>query len=120
MACRAEKKAVEQRRADVASALQQRKASKKAGLQAEPVAGTPDTAAIRIKLPNGSTAQRRFLADEPLQVQKAHAGPYLIHSINCAVLPSMAASMSCYQNIVVGNAVFPRRLYTILLILWMA
>lgn len=70
--CRAEKEAVEQRKADLASALQQRKANQKAALQAEPVAGTPNTAAIRIRLPDGSTAQRRFLADEPLQVQRAH------------------------------------------------
>lgn len=71
MLCRAEKEAVEQRKADLASALQQRKANQRAALQAEPVAGTPNTAAIRIRLPDGSTAQRRFLADEPLQVQRA-------------------------------------------------
>lgn len=71
MACRAEEEAAEQRRADLASQLQRRKASKKAGLQAEPIAGTPDTAAVRIRLPDGSTAQRRFLADQSLQVQCA-------------------------------------------------
>ena len=66
--CRAEQEAAEKEKTDLASALQQRKASKKAGLQAEPPAGTPNTAAIRIRLPDGSTAQRRFLADQPLQV----------------------------------------------------
>ncbi|KAL3159233.1 hypothetical protein ABBQ32_011205 [Trebouxia sp. C0010 RCD-2024] len=65
---RAEREAVEQRKADLASALERRKASKKAGLQAEPAAGSLNTAAIRIRLPDGSTAQRRFLADQPLQV----------------------------------------------------
>lgn len=70
VAFRAEKEAVEQRRADLASALQQRKSRKKASLQAEPVAGSPNTAAIRIRLADGSTAQRRFLADQPLQVQE--------------------------------------------------
>lgn len=65
---RAEKEAIEKKRSDLASALQQRKASKKAGLQAEPAAGSPNTAAIRIRLPDGSTAQRRFLADQSLQV----------------------------------------------------
>lgn len=69
VACRAEREAVEQRKADLASALERRKASKKAGLQAEPAAGSLNTAAIRIRLPDGSTAQRRFLADQPLQVQ---------------------------------------------------
>ena len=120
MACRAEKEAVEQRRADVALALQQRKASKKAGLQAEPVAGTPGTAAIRIRLPDGSTAQRRFLADEPLQVQTAHARTYLAHSIDVAALLIMAICMSCCQNTMVGNAVFLCRLFTTLLIPWKA
>ena len=66
--CRAEQEAAEKKKTDLASALQQRKASKKAGLQAEPPAGSPNTAAIRIRLPDGSTAQRRFLADQPLQV----------------------------------------------------
>jgi len=66
--CRAEQEAAEKKKTDLASALQQRKANKKAGLQAEPPAGSPDIAAIRIRLPDGSTAQRRFLADQPLQV----------------------------------------------------
>ena len=71
VACRAEKEAGEQRKADLAAALERRKASKQAGLQAEPLAGTPNTAAVRIRLPDGSTAQRRFLADQPLQVDCA-------------------------------------------------
>ncbi len=66
--CRAEQEAAEKKKTDLASALQQRKANKKAGLQAEPSAGIPNTAAIRVRLPDGSTAQRRFLADQPLQV----------------------------------------------------
>lgn len=66
--CRAQQEAAEKKKTDLASALQQRKASKQAGLQAEPPAGTPNTAALRIRLPDGSTAQRRFLADQPLQV----------------------------------------------------
>lgn len=119
VACRAEKEAVEQRRADLASALQQRKASKRAGLQSEPVAGT-NTTAIRIRLPDGSTAQRRFLADEPLQVQKARGCTCLIHSNEIAVLLTMTTSMSCCQNIMVGNVVFLCRLSTILPILWKA
>ena len=139
--CRAEKEAIEQRRADLASALQQRKASKKAGLQAEPAAGTLDTAAIRIRLPDGTTAQRRFLADESLQVLKACARllensvlliekavvfenllgcPYWTHSIDCAVLLTMATSMLCCQTVMVGNVVSPCRLSTILPILWKA
>lgn len=65
---RAEQEAAEKKKTDLASALQQRKANKKAGLQAEPPAGSSNTAAIRIRLPDGSTAQRRFLADQPLQV----------------------------------------------------
>lgn len=68
--CRAQQEAAEKKKTDLASALEQRKASKQAGLQAEPPAGTPNTAALRIRLPDGSTAQRRFLADQPLQVIK--------------------------------------------------
>ena len=120
VACRAEKEAIEQKRADLASALQQRKASKKAGLQAEPVAGTPNTAAIRIRLPDGTTAQRKFLADDSLQVQKAHACTCLAYSREFAVLLAMATSISCCQDIIVGDVDFLCRLSTILPILWKA
>lgn len=70
---------MEQQKADLASALERRKASKKAGLQAEPAAGSLNTAAVRIRLPDGSTAQRRFLADQPLQVQCTVSSSHLLH-----------------------------------------
>lgn len=64
---RAEKEAAEKKRTDRATALQQRRANKRVLLPAEPPVGTPSTAAIRIRLPDGSSAQRRFSSDQPLQ-----------------------------------------------------
>lgn len=119
--CRAEKEAVEQRKADLASALQQRKANQRAALQAEPVAGTLNTAAIRIRLPDGSTAQRRFLADEPLQVQRLHAFDCLTCCISCRFSAvTMTILVFRYHHVVIGGDVFLCRLSTILLIPWKA
>lgn len=66
--CRLEKETVEKKKADAAAALQQRKEAKRGSLGAEPPLGSPGTATIRIRMPDGSTPQRRFLANQPLQV----------------------------------------------------
>lgn len=65
---RAEAEAAERQRAEQEAALQQRKAEKRSGLPEEPPAGTPGATTLRIRLPDGSTHQRRFLASDPLQV----------------------------------------------------
>jgi FAS-associated factor 2 len=63
---RAEKEAEERRARELADALAQRKAEKRAGLAAEPPAG-PGTTQIRLRLPDGTVQQRRFDSSAPLQ-----------------------------------------------------
>lgn len=75
--CRLQQETAEKRKQDAATALQQRKADKRSRLTEEPAAGTAGTATIRIRLPDGTSAQRRFMADQPLQVHFCKPG---IHS----------------------------------------
>jgi FAS-associated factor 2 len=49
-----------------AAALDARRAAAAAALPAEPVAGTPGAALLRLRLPEGATCTRRFLAADPL------------------------------------------------------
>lgn len=66
LSCRAEKEAEERRAKELAEALAQRKAEKRAGLAPEPPAG-PGTTQIRLRLPDGTVQQRRFESTAPLQ-----------------------------------------------------
>ncbi|KAL4443291.1 hypothetical protein ABPG75_011028 [Micractinium tetrahymenae] len=65
---RAEAEAAERQRAEQEAALQRRKSEKRMALPEEPAAGTPGTTLLRVRLPDGSTHQRRFMASDPLQV----------------------------------------------------
>ncbi|KAL4423405.1 hypothetical protein ABPG77_009983 [Micractinium sp. CCAP 211/92] len=65
---RAEAEAAERQRAELEAALQRRKSEKRLALPEEPAAGTPGSTLLRIRLPDGSTHQRRFMAADPLQV----------------------------------------------------
>lgn len=66
---RAAAEAEQRRLAEAAAALQRRKTAARQALPSEPAAGTPGTALIRIRLPDGSNHQRRFLAGGALQVR---------------------------------------------------
>lgn len=65
---RAEAEAAEAARAAAEAALRRRQSEKAMALPEEPAAGTPSSSLIRIRLPDGSSHQRRFLADGPMQV----------------------------------------------------
>ncbi|KAK9853902.1 hypothetical protein WJX84_002215 [Apatococcus fuscideae] len=52
---------------DAAEALQRRKLEKAAALGPAPPRGSPDTTAVRIRLKDGSSHQRVFSAQDPLQ-----------------------------------------------------
>ncbi|EFN56883.1 hypothetical protein CHLNCDRAFT_144534 [Chlorella variabilis] len=64
---RAEAEAAEAQRAEAEAALRRRKSEKRLALPEEPAAGTPGATLIRIRLPDGSSHQRRFVAADPLQ-----------------------------------------------------
>lgn len=60
--------AEEGRKAEAAAALERRRSEKRLSLPEEPAAGVEGTTLIRIRLPNGATHQRRFMASDVLQV----------------------------------------------------
>ena len=69
--CREEHDARQRAVVDAAEALQRRKAEKAAALGPALQRGSPDTTAVRIRLKDGSSHQRVFAAQDPLQVQPA-------------------------------------------------
>jgi FAS-associated factor 2 len=61
--------AAEQARKDEFTAtIQRRRSEKRLSLPEEPSSDVPNTTLIRIRLPNGSTHQRRFMASDQLQI----------------------------------------------------
>lgn len=66
MCCRAEAEAEQQRRADAEAALQRRRSEKQASLPPEPSAGER-CAIVRVRLPDGTNHQRRFLPTHKVQ-----------------------------------------------------
>jgi FAS-associated factor 2 len=65
---RAEAEAVEQRRLQAIASITARRQEKAASLPAEPAAGTPGIATIRVRLPDGKNQQRRFEPGTTAQV----------------------------------------------------
>jgi FAS-associated factor 2 len=64
---RAAAEAEAKKKADAETELRQRKADKRNALQPEPESSTAQVASIRVRLPDGSNAQRRFHAHAKLQ-----------------------------------------------------
>jgi FAS-associated factor 2 len=60
--------AEEQRKAEFSAKIERRRSEKRLSLPEEPSADVPNTTLIRIRLPNGSTHQRRFMASDQLQI----------------------------------------------------
>ena len=60
--------AEEARKAEAAAAIERRRSEKRLSLPEEPAAGVEGTTLIRIRLPNGTTHQRRFYAADVLQI----------------------------------------------------
>ncbi|GAB4818640.1 hypothetical protein N2152v2_005686 [Parachlorella kessleri] len=92
---RAEREAEERRKAEAEAALAARKAAKAAALPPEPAAGTPGTTLIRLRLPTGANHQRRFRAEDPMQVVYDYAD-------SLPTLNSLKYSLA---------TAFPRRVY---------
>jgi hypothetical protein len=57
---------------ELAAALLQRKADKRAALKPEPDASASDSTLVRVRLPNGSNAQRRFATAQVPVRQSVH------------------------------------------------
>lgn len=64
---RAEQEAAEQRRLQAAASIAARRQQKAASLPPQPDAGTPGSATIRVRLPDGQNHQRRFPASSTVQ-----------------------------------------------------
>lgn len=63
-----------QRAADKAAIIEARRHEQKAALGREPPAGSPGCVVVRVRLPDGSNHQRRFLSADPLQVRLSTKG----------------------------------------------